>query len=64
MFSGSPLDPRRSDVPVAYLHGEIDGEVYMEPPLVPRRWKLRLEIIEKSLRLEAGGAHLARATQS
>ena len=26
------LDLRQFDVSAAYLHGEIDGEVYMEPP--------------------------------
>ena len=26
------LDLRQFDVSAAYLHGDIDGEVYMEPP--------------------------------
>jgi len=56
------LDLRQFDMSAAYLHGEIDDEVYMEPPTDHGDGDC-LEIIEWSLRLEAGGAHLARETQ-
>jgi Reverse transcriptase (RNA-dependent DNA polymerase) len=34
------LDIRQFDVSAAYLHGEIDGEIYMEPP--PRATKMEI----------------------
>ena len=46
------LDLRPFDVSAAYLHGDIDGEVYMEPPPGPGDRGSVLEVNETHPRAE------------
>jgi len=48
-------EARQFDVSAAYLHGGIDGEADSGATRWRRKWRVCLEILEKTVRTQAGG---------
>ena len=57
------LDLRQFDVSAAYLYGEIDGEIYMEPLPGHGDGDSVRKLLKRSLRPETDRMHLAREAQ-